>query len=475
MKMKKRLLACMLVLIIVLSIILVGCGNNNSKGESSTGVSNSKNANNGKRELVRIAWLGLSPNDTVDPISGITFKGSYLFKELLEEKIPEAEIQFIEIPGTNWIQKMETTIKSGEADIGWYTNQVLAAEWFVDHRQFMAKDPEFTEETFEKLFIPVAKHYTRYHTFDFPDKAGAIYGLPYDVACYYIMYDKKLLEQWGVEPPSERPTFKELLEIASKTTGKNPVTGKQNYGGYIRTYWCEWLGVGADIYRPLSMSEMDISKLDISKYVDYVLESEEVLDYFQFLIDFIKYCPPGITSDSGKEKWLTPDNDIAVMLDTSATGVYYNHYLAGNKEVTDRFVPIFLPIGEQGVSGFPEVHHVAVTYNAKNPDLAWKVVKTIATDKDVLNLIFEHYSPSQVPALVDTSGLKIMEDKFAKARYEDRLQHSLITDDYWYWREPIQKVFGDLFVGKLTAEQARQQWHTNMMEWIENKKKQLGK
>jgi len=68
-----------------------------------------------------------------------------------------------------------------------------------------------------------------------------------------------------------------------------------------------------------------------------------------------------------------------------------------------------------------------------------------------------------------------MKDEFVQLRYNDRLNGTIITDDYWYWREPIQGVFGQLFVKELTAEQAREALHASVMEWINNKKSQLGK
>ena len=410
--------------------------------QSAGGSPSDTTSGEGGAQNVRIAWLGINPDDRVDPISGITYKGSYEFKALLEEKVPGTEIEFIQIPNDGWIQKMETTITSGEADIGWYTNQVMAADWFVDHREFMQNDPDFTEETFDSIFTEGAKKYTRYHTFDYPEQTGAIYGLPYDVGAYYIMYDKQLLEEWGVAPPSQNPTFDELMAIIKATTGTNPVSGKQNYGTYIRPYWCEWVGVGADLYHPVEIPDMDINKLDIANDVDYIKSSQEILDYFQMLLDMIACAPDGVTADTGHENWMTPDNNIAVMFDTSKTTPYYNHLLADNKEITDRFIPVFLPKGAQGVSGFPEVHHIAVTKLANNKELCWEVVKAIATDIDVLNLVYANHSVGVVPHLVDTTGIERMDEEFTKLRYEDRLNGTFLTDDYWYWREPIQKVFG---------------------------------
>ena len=457
-------IAILLIMAVMICSFVAGGGSSSSAGQSQ-----------GHRGTVRVAWLSLNPDDRIDPISGITYKGSYALKEMVEKKIPGVTIEFIMIPADNWIQKMETTIEAGDADIGWYTNQVQAPNWFVDHRQFMAKDRSFSEADFEKTFTPGAKHYTRYSTFDFPETKGAILGLPYDVGAYYIIYDSLLFQQWGVKPLSLKPSFDEIRAAAQKMTGKNPVTGQDNYGIYLVARWSEWLGVGADMYHVINIPDMDLRKLDIAKDVDYIKDSKTVLDYFQFLLDMIKCAPAGVTNETGHERFYTPENNIGIMLDTSRTQMLYNHIEAGNKAVTDRFIPVLLPrtTGSSATS-FPELHKIAVTKMAKDKDLAWEVVKTICLDKEILNLLYANYAFGNAPALMDTSGINIMKYPFTAQRYEDRLTGTFITDDYWYWRDPIRNIFSSVFVGKLTAQEARTTFHKDVTTWVTNKKKQLG-
>ena len=426
------------------------------------------------RTEIKIAWYTLNPKDTMDPVTGLVFKGSYALAELLEKKIPEAKITFIPIPADNWMQKMETVLVSGDADIGWFTNQAQIPNWLVDLREMMANDSEFTEETFEKTFTKAAVHYARYHTFTYPEHTGAIYGLPYDASSHYLMYDKVLFEQWGVEVPKQDATFAELLELAQKMTGINPVTGKQNYGCYILPRWTEWLGVGADLYHSISVPGMDINQFDMEKDVEYIKDSQAILDYFQLISDFLKCSPPGAPSGTGFENWMTPDNDIAIMLAAERTTEYYHYVMANETSVTDRFIPIFLPKGELGMSGFPEFHNIGIAQTSEHKDLAWKIVKTCCTDKEVLNFIFENYSAGAVPALADPTGLDIMNDPFTKARYEDRVTSTYITDDYWYWRDTIRGIFSEFFAGTLTPEEARQKFYDGVVKWIGDKQKQLG-
>jgi hypothetical protein len=338
----------------------------------------------------------------------------------------------------------------------------------------MARDAYFTEAHFDSIFTPAARHYTRYRSFDFPEHTGAILGLPFAVGSHFLLFDSLILDQWGVPHPSMHPTFDELLSIITATTGTNPVTGRQNYGTFIASRWLEWLGISADIYRSLSLPSMSINDLDVATYIDYIANDPNILRYFEILLTMIENAPAAAAAGAGHEHWLTPDNNIAILMDTPRASAWYNHWIAGDTEVTERFLPIFLPVGQMGVSGFPEVPHIAVSRLANNPDLAWEVVKTICTDIDILNLVLENFEVGRVPALLDYSGIRIMNDPFINARYYERLERTFMTDDYWFWRDPIQRIFGGLFVGDFTAEEARAAWHDHAVTWVETKKLQLG-
>lgn len=426
------------------------------------------------RGTVRVAWLGLGPDDTVDPISGLVFRGSQGLKELVEEKLPGVEVEFIMIPSDGWIQNMETTILSGEADVGWFTNQVMAAKWFVDHRYFMENDPDFTLEDFENTFTYPARFLSTYRTFTYPEYTGAILGLPYAASAHFIVYDAVMFEQWGVEPLPMHPSFDDIRNAAEQMTGTNPVTGEHNYGVFLSTRWSEWLGIGADIYPIIDIPSMDIRELDIETDVGFIRDNPRVLEYFKFLEDMIQLAPVGAAAGSGYEMWPTPDNNIAIMLDAPRTSVIYNHVRAGNTEVTDRFIPVLLPRSEAGISSFPEIQRLAVSRYANDPWLAWEVIKVIATDIDVQNYLLENISFGQVPALVDTTGIHAMDDPFTRMRYEDRLTGTFLTDDFWFWRDPLRILLSGFFAGEFDAYELVELWYQDTVEWVENKIESLG-
>jgi len=451
-----------IICLFILMTLISGC----SGGSAAT--------NSGPKKVVRLAYQGILDKDTIDPISGITKKGKQSLKELLEKKLPNYQIDIITIPSDGWIQKTETTIKSGECDVAWYTNQVMAADWFTDHSEFMKDDQQVNLNNINSLFLDQAVHYIKYRSFDKPQSTNQYYGLPIDMSAYFMAYDKQLFDDWGVQPPSENTTYEELIDKAKKMTGKNPKTGKDNYGTFLKSYWLEWHSIGFNATHPIKADGMKLANLNMDNDVEYIKGSPEVLKYFNYLTEALKYAPAGAATGTGSEKFYTKDNDIAINMDVSLTGQYLAYTYANKKDVTDRFKPILMPLSKNGMQGFPEFHKVAVVKNAKDKQAAWEVVKKLTTDKEVVDFLIVNYSTSGVPALKDASGMKCMELDINKKRHEFQKKSIFITDDYWYWREPMNKVLTKVVAKQVTSEQARIEFYNNTKTWIEDKKKQLG-
>ena len=88
----------------------------------------------------------------------------------------------------------------------------------------IAQDPTF-EDVWEGNFLENAKAWM-------PDNPNATAYLPPHTGVRVTHWDSKLFADWGVEPLSAQPTVEEITEKAKAMTGKNPVTGEDNYG-----YW----------------------------------------------------------------------------------------------------------------------------------------------------------------------------------------------------------------------------------------------
>ena len=148
-----------------------------------------------------------------------------------------ATIELLSIPWDGWIQKIEAMVKAGEMDVGFFTNQVAVPDWYMDLTPYLEKDAEVNFNTLSDFYIDPAVYYTTYKSFNYPEATGKVFGLPMTIACNTIVIDKQLFQDWGVELPKDGVTMNELVEMAEKMTGKNPVTGATNYGAYLVSMW----------------------------------------------------------------------------------------------------------------------------------------------------------------------------------------------------------------------------------------------
>lgn len=481
--MKKKLISIILSVMLTASMVLAGCkgadsqtADNGSSGEAAESKTEEKEKEGASgKEVVRVVVPGISEEATIDPISGIEKKGLGEFEAFLEEQIPEYDIDLVSIPWDGWIQKMETLVTSGEVDVGFYTNQEAVPGWYQDLTEYLKKDEEVNFDNLDQLFIDPAVFYTKYNSFNYPESTGQIFGLPMTMASNIIVYDKQLFEEWGVEEPTDDTSFTELVALAEKMTGKNPVTGQTNYGGYLFSTWMEWYAISYDAVKTYESDTMLLSDMDMNEYVEYIKDSPEVLNYFTDMIRLVDCCPEGVATGSGNEKFFTEDNDIAINFDTNNVVANYMKYVyAQNKEMTDRFIPLLIPTGKNGMEGFPEFFRFSITKAAKNPDAAWEVIKKLTTTPEIVDFYLTNYAQDKITALADASKVTMMDYEINKKRHEYQIKAMFVTDDYWFWRTPLQAVNNQILSKQLTADAAREEFYKGVSDWVNNTKAQLG-
>ena len=425
------------------------------------------------KETVRILVPGLSEQSTIDPISGLETKGLPEFQEFLNEQIPDYNIEVKTIAWDGWIQSMEAMVTAGDIDVGFFTNQEAVPDWYADLTPYLEKDEEVNFDNLSDLYIEPAVHYTTYKSFNHPEDTGKVYGLPMTVACNLITYDSKLFEEWGVEEPTEDMTFSELVDLAEKMTGTNPVTGKQNYGGYMYSSWTEWYSLCYNAIKPYLSDDMDINNMDMDEFVEYMKTSPEMKAYFSDLIRLVDCCNPAVATGSGAENWLTEDNDIAINFDVNGhTKTYMQYVYADDTEMTDRYKALLIPTGDAG-EGFPEFFRFAIANNTEHGDAAWDVIKQLTTNNEIIDFYLKNYAYDKLSCLKDTSGISMMEDYDINVKRHDyQMDNMFITDDYWYWRTPMQTVINQILSKQYTADEAVEAMYDGVNEWINNIKQQ---
>lgn len=460
---KKMRIAALLSAVMVLA---AGCG-------GTTGENETDGAEKEGKETVRIFVPGLSERETVDPVSGIHTKSLTDFQNFLNEKIPDYNIELKTATWNGgWIQTMEALVKAGEIDVGFYTNQEAVPDWYLDLTPYLESDQELNLDNMGEWFIEPAVHYNYYKSFNHPEESGKIFGLPIAMASNIITYDSQIFEEWGVDEPTSDMTFAELVDLSESVTGMNPVTGEKNYGAYLYPNWMEWYSLCYNAVEPFFSDTMNISELDLDRYVESIRTSDELKSFYTDMIRLVDCCNAAVATGSGAEKWLTDYNDIAVNFDcANYTKQYMNYVYAGEEEITERYKPLMIPTGEYG-EGFPEFYHFAISQKASDADAAWEVVKALTTDKEIIDFYLVNYVSDKLPVLNDTEGISIMDYELNQERWKYQVDNMFITDDYWHWRSAMQTVDNQILSKQYTADQAVEALYGGVNSWVSNIKKQ---
>src|SRR5699024_148691 len=278
----------------------------------------------------------------------------------------------------------------------------------------------------------------------------------------FTMIDKKLFDDWDVEYLSEYPTRDEILEKAEKMTGTNPETGEQNYGVWFRGDW-------DSAYRVINAAEGQNGSWGSGfawDEIEFNFDSEEMLNGLNWLLDLQEFAPEGLVSDQGNEKWLTEDNNIAIMLNQGPGDSIKPIYAQGLEDRIDIVQEFKNDDGQGGLfAGSP----IAISKDSENKDLAWEWLK-FATSDFAQKYIFEEMGlvPSINSALewesVQEQDLMIPVFKAMETPYTPRYP--------WGSSQPRFILTSEIeatLTGKRTAEEALEKAQKESTEWVENK------
>lgn len=262
-------------------------------------------ANEALTGTLKVQLVGdFSLEDKTDAISGKTSKGVKVLKEEFEKQYPNAAVEFVLMGWDNYNEKTQTMLQSGAADV----YQVPGIAAFAEQGLLEPLQSYIDKDSYD-LGSYLNGQVDGWKAMGPDDQELQIYGLPFIGDARVIVYDKQLFDEWGVEYLSESPTIEEVMEKASKMTGKNPKTGEQNYGLTFK---------GADA----ADTVMNINESlggqwgtgFLWKDMKLNFESETMVKSIDWLKEAIKYAPEGVMAGQGSENFLTENNNIAINL-----------------------------------------------------------------------------------------------------------------------------------------------------------------
>jgi ABC-type glycerol-3-phosphate transport system substrate-binding protein len=276
-----------------------------------------------------------------------------------------------------------------------------------------------------------------------------------------IHYDSVLFEQWGVEPLSQHPTLDEIEEKAKKMTGKNPVTGEDNYGYWYQGKYINWqYQVIAHAFGANWGQVNDDGTWSIN------WDTPEYLEGLKWLVEMSKYAPPGaLGADAMPEGFLTDSNVVAIIPE-GETGYYLSQFVA-NPELAKRFRTTYNVQGPDGKGGLFIADPLAMAASCDNKEAAWVVMKWLTMSPESQKYNFESGgnlpvttdAAAAIPAigdLIDADAI-LNQNAFAERRYP------------WASSQPrfaLQAAIEAALAGTITPEAALKQAQKETEDWL---------
>ena len=321
------------------------------------------------------AKLFLTEQDTIDPATGAVNMGFSSIVTRWNELHPNVKLKIQGIGWSDWKAAIVTAVAGGDVDI------ILHGGVLTDLVEDLGPYVEKDRTVYDQLYVKSIKRTDKIEGKTLED--DVITCLLYAVNPIGMIIDKQIFADWGVElPDSDSYTWTDVINMASKMTGINPVTGKQNYGYKMRGTR------GTDINKQYALiaSAKDAKVFNYGKTFEdttFDFTNAKTIEVFKTMVELAKYCSPDNVEGVDDSENISVDNDSA-MIWTEDFGQVCKTINA--KGLQDRFVLINLPVIEEGANkGRPSLYlgdnNIAINKYSPNKDWAWEFIKFLVTDE----------------------------------------------------------------------------------------------
>lgn len=378
--------------------LLAGCGGGDDQTADTGKTDSQDGASSGAADktVVKVQWIGdFKADDATDPISGETNKGLHVLEEEFEKQHPDIDVQFVLMGWDDYQKKTQSMMIAGECDV--YQAPGIAA--LADQGLLEPLQPYIDRDSFD-LGVYIDGQVDGWKCAAPEDTEQQIYGLPMIGDTRFIIYDKQIFDEWGVPYLSETPTPEEVLEAAKKMTGKNPVSGKDNYGVFHKGTDAADAAMNLNEYYGGTWGE-GIRAKDMKVNFD----TPEMKKAFEFIKELNQYAPAGVMANQGGEMFGTADNNIAINM--RANPAVINNVEA--QGLNDRYAVARLYINaDKGHGGMFAGSPVVIAQSSKVKDAAWEYVKFTGSEF-FMNYFWENQRNEGLPVL--KAALEISEVK----------------------------------------------------------------
>ena len=313
---------------------------------------------------------------TVDLITGAEMPGYNVIIDRWNELYPNCELVINTCGWDSWQANIQTACMDGEVDIiGHGATMVDLTE---DLAPYIEAEPEYRAS----IYATSDRMSNQDHT------AYKVSGIPVTVSPAGVWLDTEKFENFGVELPTADWTYDDMLAIAEKLTGTDPVTGEASYG--IQYYaagennlWFNhvWLAssIGADIFTYNTTPKDAV--------VDYT--NEKSVKAFQMIKDLAQYASPEVREGVGVTKVFDGTNTWAMLMNEGLSANWKDMGAAGTQ---GRYYLLPLPKCTEGrYEGLPIPHagdnNMAIYKDSPDKAWAWEFIQFMTTDEVALQWI----------------------------------------------------------------------------------------
>ncbi len=413
-------------------------------------------AASGAKTVLKVQWIGdFQQSDSTDPVSGVAKKGVHVLEEEFEKLNPNVDLQYVLMGWDDYQKKTQTMLMSGEADVF----QAPGIGSVAEQGLLEPLQPYIDRDKFD-LGVYIDGQVDGWKVVGPKDTEPVIYGLPLIGDTRFIIYDKKIFDDWGVPYISDTPTPEELIEAAKKMTGKNPKTGKDNYGIFhkgtdagdvvmnLNEYFGGTWGTGN------RSSELKVN-----------FDTPEMIKAFETLLEVNKYAPSGVMVNQGGESFGLEDNVIAIHMRCNPAAI--NNIIALG--LNDRYAVARLFINEkEGKGGLFAGSPIVVAANSKAKDAAWEYIKFTSTDF-FMNYFWENQRNEGLPTLKSVLAIDEVKNNTNVAAIFNSMKY-LWTPRYVYragqGRQALTAAIEDATLNNKPAKDALANAQKEVDEWV---------
>ncbi|MDP8233471.1 MAG: sugar ABC transporter substrate-binding protein [Candidatus Saelkia tenebricola] len=377
-------------------------------------------------------FVGCGRKETEEHIDKVrlAFWGSPEEVKIINSVIKEWEISHPDVrvvlehtPYGGYTSKILTRIAGGDApdviaaEVSLFTN-FWAKGVFLDLTQLIEQDRDFA---FNDFFPEIMNHFTI---------KDNVYGIPRDIAPFAcIYYNKKLFDEAGIPYPTDDWNWDDLLKIAQKFTLVDESGRIKRYGFYTWA-WQNFVlsnggGLVDNIKRPKRiMLNSTASKEGLQFYTDLILKHK------------ISPTPSALINMGMGVQMMFITGKLAML----GSGIWETPVLRKTKNL-DWDVVMF-PKSPKGIRRFATGGTAyCILKNAKNPQLAWEVVKALTSVKVMEKIAAMGLAqPARISVSQGSYWAGSSEKPLNKGMLNEAVQYVIFPPFHSNWRE-IEELY----------------------------------